>query len=111
MAIECGVALATILKHWKTDKNPDLGAAFQFYQDLRKPRTDRVTETSYEAGKLASADSPDQLDDKFNPEAIRDRMRWITECDVLEDIRSRNASCRCLDLPQDYYYNRISSTL
>lgn len=88
MAIESGVALATILKRWK---NNDLEAAFKFYQDLRKPRTDRVTKTSYEAGKLASADFPDQLTETFNPEALVERMRWIMEYDVLEDLRTRGA--------------------
>ncbi|KAL1968832.1 hypothetical protein VTN77DRAFT_1193 [Rasamsonia byssochlamydoides] len=100
MAIESGIALATILKYWKA--NEDLGSAFQFYQDLRKPRTDRVTKTSYEAGKLASSDNPDQLDETFNPEAILKRMRWIMEYDVLEDLRSRNASVQYLELPEDY---------
>ncbi|KAL1980616.1 hypothetical protein VTN96DRAFT_3906 [Rasamsonia emersonii] len=108
MAIESGIALATILKYWKA-QNHDLGAAFQFYQDLRKPRTDRVTRTSYEAGKLASSDNPDQLDEMFNPEVILERMRWIMEYDVLEDLRSRNASCQFLDLPQDY--GQLRSTL
>jgi salicylate hydroxylase len=86
MAIESGLALATILRHWKTD---DLEAAFKFYQDLRKPRTDRVTQTSYEAGKLASSDSPDQMSNNFNPEALTERMRWIMEYNVLEDLRAK----------------------
>lgn len=83
MAIESGIALATILRHWKTD---DLQAAFQFYQDLRKPRTDRITQTSYEAGKLASSDSPDQMTENFNPDALTERMRWIMEYNVLDDL-------------------------
>lgn len=86
MAIESGIALATILRHWKTD---DLEAAFKFYQGLRKPRTDRVTRTSYEAGKLASADSPDQMTDNFNPDALAERMKWIMEYNVLEDLREK----------------------
>ncbi|CAG8891081.1 unnamed protein product [Penicillium egyptiacum] len=84
MAIESGIALATILRHWKTD---DLEAAFKFYQDLRKPRTDRVTKTSYEAGKLASSDSPDQISNNFNPDALMERMKWIMEYNVLEDLK------------------------
>ncbi|KAJ5812206.1 hypothetical protein N7474_008507 [Penicillium riverlandense] len=88
MAIESGIALATILRHWKTD---DLEAAFKFYQDLRKPRTDRVTRTSEEAGKLASSDSPDQLTSNFNPETLMERMKWIMEYNVLEDLRTRGA--------------------
>ena len=88
MAIESGIALATILRHWKND---DLEAAFQFYQNLRKPRTDRVTQTSYEAGKLASSDSPDGMTDNFNPDALSERMKWIMEYNVLEDLRVKGA--------------------
>jgi len=88
MAIESGVALATILRHWKTN---DLEAAFKFYQDLRKPRTDRVTRTSYEAGKLASSDSPDQMTSNFNPEALMERMKWIMEYNVLDDLLAKGA--------------------
>jgi 2-polyprenyl-6-methoxyphenol hydroxylase and related FAD-dependent oxidoreductases len=84
MAIESGISLATVLRHWKTD---DLEAAFKFYQDLRKPRTDRVTRTSYEAGKLASSDSLSQMPDNFNPDALRERMKWIMEYNVLEDLK------------------------
>lgn len=89
MAIESGIALATILRHWKND---DLAAAFQFYQDLRKPRTDRVTQTSYEAGKLASSDAPDKLTESFNPKALEERMKWIMEYNVLEDLRTKGAN-------------------
>ncbi|KAJ5889931.1 hypothetical protein N7504_010741 [Penicillium tannophilum] len=88
MAIESGVALATVLRHWKND---DLQGAFQFYQDLRKPRTDRVTQTSYEAGKLGSSESPDQMNDKFNPTALGERMKWIMEYNVLEDLKIKGA--------------------
>ncbi|KAJ6108096.1 hypothetical protein N7523_009419 [Penicillium sp. IBT 18751x] len=88
MAIESGIALATILRHWKGE---DLEGAFKFYQDLRKPRTDRVTQTSYEAGKLASSDAPDQMTDNFNPVALGERMRWIMEYNVLEDLRAKGA--------------------
>lgn len=88
MAIESGIALATILRHWKSD---DLEAAFRFYQDLRKPRTDRVNRTSAEAGKLASSDTPDQLTNNFNPTALMERMKWIMEYNVLEDLREKGA--------------------
>ncbi|KAJ5105440.1 hypothetical protein NUU61_002787 [Penicillium alfredii] len=88
MAIESGIALATILKHWKSD---DLEAAFRFYQDLRKPRTDRVTQTSSEAGRLASSDTPDQLTNNFNPQALMERMKWIMEYNVLDDLRAKGA--------------------
>lgn len=88
MAIESGVALATILKNWKSD---DLESAFDFYQSLRKPRTDKVTQTSYEAGKLASADVPEGTSVAFNPEALRERMKWIMNYNVLEDVFEKGA--------------------
>ncbi|KAJ5113379.1 hypothetical protein N7456_001913 [Penicillium angulare] len=88
MAIESGIALATILRHWKND---NLQEAFAFYQALRKPRTDKVTQTSSEAGKLASSDSPDQMTQNFNPEALGERMKWIMEYNVLEDLKVKGA--------------------
>lgn len=88
MAIESGIALATILKHWKTD---DLEDALGFYQKLRKPRTDRITQTSYEAGKLASSDNADSLTETFNPEILTERMRWIMEYNVLDDLWEKGA--------------------
>jgi salicylate hydroxylase len=98
MAIESGIALATILRYWK---NNDLNAAFQFYKDLRKPRTDRITQTSYEVGRLASAQDPDSLDDKFNPGAMRERMRWIMDYDVLADLWARNEVAQCMESSQE----------
>ncbi|KAK4934029.1 hypothetical protein LTR66_015765, partial [Elasticomyces elasticus] len=71
--------------------NDDLQAAFQFYQDLRKPRTDRVTRTSFEAGKLASSDAPDQLSESFNPQVLMERMKWIMEYNVLDDLKVKGA--------------------
>ncbi|KAJ5661998.1 uncharacterized protein N7477_009614 [Penicillium maclennaniae] len=88
MAIESGIALATILAHWKND---DLHAAFQFYQDLRKARTDRVTRTSFEAGKLASSDDPDHFSETFNQDALMERMKWIMKYNVREDLKSKGA--------------------
>ena len=86
MAIESGIALATILRNWASDH---LESAFELYQAIRKPRTDRVTQTSYEAGKLASADRPDSFTSDFNPDALRERMKWIMEEDVLAEVYRR----------------------
>jgi salicylate hydroxylase len=76
--------LAQTLKNWK---DGDLGSALQFFQDLRKPRTDRITQTSYETGKLASADIPEeQWAANFNPDMIKERMRWVMEYDLLSEL-------------------------
>ncbi len=83
-AIESGFALAQVLKHWKND---ELGAALQFFQDLRKPRTDRITQSSYETGKMASADIPEeQWAAAFDPAMVRERMRWVMEYDLIGEL-------------------------
>ncbi|KAJ5613768.1 hypothetical protein N7528_007422 [Penicillium herquei] len=87
MAIESGVALAITLANWKSN---NLQEAFQFYQDIRKPRTDGVTRTSYEAGKLGSSDDPDNFSENFNPEALMKRMEWVMDYNLLEDLHAKN---------------------
>lgn len=83
-AIESGFALAQVLKHWQT---ANLADAFQFFQDFRKPRTDRITSSSYETGKMASADIPEeQWATAFSPTVVRERMRWVMEYDLLGEL-------------------------
>ncbi|KAI1625184.1 hypothetical protein EDD37DRAFT_665262 [Exophiala viscosa] len=89
MAIESGITLSTILRMWKA--GDDLRPAFQLYQDIRKPRTNKVTRTSYEAGKLASADLPDGLTENFRPDLLKERMKWIMEADILEEVYRKGA--------------------
>ncbi|KAF2105978.1 salicylate hydroxylase [Lophiotrema nucula] len=86
-AIESGFALAQVLKNWQS---PDLGKAFQFFQDFRKPRTDRITSSSYETGKMASADIPEGMwASAFSPSTVRERMRWVMEFDLLGGLASK----------------------
>ncbi|KAF2804089.1 putative monooxygenase [Mytilinidion resinicola] len=87
MAIESGFALAQVLSNWQS---ADTEGAFQFFQDLRKPRTDKITKTSYETGKLASADIPEELwSQTFSPGAVAERMRWVMEYDLLAELSNR----------------------
>jgi salicylate hydroxylase len=88
MAIESGITLATILRNWASE---DLQSAFAFYKSIRKPRTDKITRTSYEAGLLASADLPESMTTDFNPEALRNRMKWIMEEDVQAQVMMKGA--------------------
>lgn len=87
-AIESGFALAQTLRNWKKDDG--LEPALQFFQDLRKPRTDRITATSYQAGKIASVDIPEEeWLANFKPEAMRERMKWVMEYDLLGELATR----------------------
>ncbi|ETS87105.1 hypothetical protein PFICI_00933 [Pestalotiopsis fici W106-1] len=86
-AIESGFALAQTLKNWEGNS---LEAAFQFFQDFRKPRTDRITRTSAETGKMASADIPEeQWAASFSPDVVSERMKWVMEYDLLSDLASK----------------------
>ncbi|KIW00318.1 uncharacterized protein PV09_08205 [Verruconis gallopava] len=86
-SIESGFALAQILALWP---NLDTAAAFHFFQDFRKPRTDRITRTSYETGKMASADIPESMwAHAFSPENVHERMRWVMEYDLLADLTTK----------------------
>lgn len=79
-----------MLKNWAS---PDIAAAFQFFQDFRKPRTDRITSSSYETGKMASADIPEeQWKTAFSPAIVRERMRWVMEYDLLGELASKLAA-------------------
>lgn len=89
-AIESGFALAQVLKHWMS---PDIAKAFQFFQDFRKPRTDRITSSSYETGKMASADIPEEMwASAFSPSVVRERMRWVMEFDLLGELAAKLAA-------------------
>ncbi|KAE8553856.1 hypothetical protein EYB25_002394 [Talaromyces marneffei] len=88
MAIESGFALAQVLQQWKTSNLDD---ALQFFQDLRKPRTDRITKTSAETGKMASCDIPEEKwPEIFNYFVMRERMRWVMEYDLFQDIATKH---------------------
>jgi salicylate hydroxylase len=79
-----------VLRHWAS---PDIAKAFQFFQDFRKPRTDRITSSSYETGKMASADIPEELwASAFSPSMVRERMRWVMEFDLLGELAAKLAA-------------------
>ena len=117
MAIESGYALATILARWNTSPDASvpnincsittsssstnvvarpLDEALSFYQNFRKPRTDKITETSVIAGKIASSDLPEEEWAKaFDPAQLRDRMRWIMEYDIVGDLEAKAGNRLC----------------
>ncbi|KAH8892674.1 salicylate hydroxylase [Thozetella sp. PMI_491] len=98
-AIESGFALAQTLKNWK---DADLGSALRFFQDFRKPRTDRITKSSYETGKMASADIPEEMwASTFDPEVIRERMKWVMEYDLLGELAKQLQTSQGTDSTQE----------
>jgi hypothetical protein len=93
-SIESGFALAQILALWES---PDAASAFQFFQDFRKPRTDNITKTSYETGKMASADIPETMwKTAFSPDIVHERMRWVMEYDLLTELSEKLSAVKTI---------------
>ena len=87
MAVESAAALAVLLKNAKETDTPE--TVFQKYQELRKPRTDKITETSAIAGRIILSSDPDSIDqDDFTREKIERNWHWIESYDVLEAVQT-----------------------
>ncbi|KAI9737954.1 MAG: hypothetical protein M1834_009324 [Cirrosporium novae-zelandiae] len=93
MAIESGACLARILSHFFSHSpSPSLHAPLSLYKSIRKPRTDRQTLTSFQTGKLASAEIMEGEEESgigIDSEALRERMRWLMEYDLFRDVDER----------------------
>jgi salicylate hydroxylase len=87
MAVESAAALAVLLKNAKDTDTPEI--VFQKYKELRKPRTDKITETSATAGRKVLSSDPDSIgQEDFTHEKIKQNWHWIEEYDVLEAVQT-----------------------
>lgn len=88
MAIQSGFALTQVLKQWET---PNFDDALQFVQDLRKPRTNRITKTSAAIGKMACCEIPEEKwPEVFNYSVMQERMRRVMEYDLFQDLATKH---------------------
>ena len=85
MAVEDAYVMSQILKDTKTADELDI--AFEAFDHVRRPRTQKLVRTSKEAGELydfeldAVKDDPEML-----KENMLNRMQWIWNHDIEEDI-------------------------
>ena len=87
MAVESAAALAVLLKNAKDGDTPEV--VFRKYSELRKPRTDKMTETSAAAGRKVLSSGPESIEQEdFLREKIERNWNWIEEYDVLEDVQA-----------------------
>ncbi|KAL3448200.1 hypothetical protein BJX65DRAFT_276075 [Aspergillus insuetus] len=86
MAIEDAFVLSRLLGHVR--EKSQLEAVFKAYDAVRRPRTQRLVETSRDAGYLYQFQKPGVGD---NVEALRadldGRMRWVWDIDLMEHLR------------------------
>lgn len=85
MAIEDAAVLSTLLGHINNSDPAILAKVFEAYDQLRRPRSQKLVTTSRDAGQLYDFQKEGILDD---PQKLRDdieqRMRWIWEIDMEE---------------------------
>jgi salicylate hydroxylase len=74
-------------------QNPDeLDAAFRVYDRIRRPRAQRVAQTSYEAGVMYSWNDPNFGDDMQKiVDNANERLHWIWQHDLKGDADNAEA--------------------
>jgi salicylate hydroxylase len=83
MAIEDAAVLSSLLGHIKQPDRSILGKLFEAYDQLRRPRSQKLVTTSRDAGQLYDFQKDGVLDDPQKLKSdIEERLRWIWEIDV-----------------------------
>ena len=66
----------------------DLPAAFEVYDSIRRPRAQKVVQTSQECGQIYGMIHPEIGDDMVKiAENLNERFLWIWEHDLKNDLR------------------------
>jgi salicylate hydroxylase len=86
-AIEDGVILALCLQGVNAE---NIHKRLELYFRLRKERTDRVVNTSREAGRIASSANPDKRT-PVDLDAMKKRWQWLWKHDVFEAFEAEKA--------------------
>lgn len=92
-AIEDALVLAEVLASPHVKGSADLPAAFQAYDAIRRPRSQKVVQTSREAGDAYRLEGPDGADLERVGVDLRTRMNWIWYED--QDLQSIRAKEMC----------------
>jgi salicylate hydroxylase len=79
-AIEDGITLALCLQNATAE---NINKRLAYYIHLRKERTDRVVNTSREAGRIASSSNPDERKE-IDLDAMRKRWQWLWKHDPVQ---------------------------
>jgi salicylate hydroxylase len=86
MAIEDAAVLSTLLSH--VQKPSEMETAFRVYDELRRPRSQRLVTTSNEAGRLYEFQLPGIHDDPRKcAENVNERLKWVWNFDLDEECQ------------------------
>lgn len=81
-ALEDAFVLSNLLADSRIRSASDIPKAFQAYDAIRRPRSQKVVTTSRAAGEIYSYDGPDGADVQKIGENLLQRQRWIWEEDM-----------------------------
>jgi len=79
--------LANLLSHPKTTRS-NVALAFKAYDEIRRPRAQRMQNTSYEAVQVYEFASPDGDDAEKLAETLAHRMDWIWKFDIKKQLQN-----------------------
>lgn len=81
----------------KVEEERELPLAFQVYDYIRRPRAQKVVQTSQEAGQIYSFTHPELGEDMTRiVENLNRRFLWIWEHDLKEDVERADRMFRKL---------------
>lgn len=86
-AIEDAHVLAELLSDEHVMRARDVGAAFKAYDEIRRPRSQKVVTTSKEAASLLCLCMDGVEDDEARLiETLNERLHWLWDLDPLEQV-------------------------
>lgn len=100
-AIEDAHVLAELLSDSRVSSVDDVVAAFKAYDDIRRPRSQRVVTSSKEnAGILCLCFDGVRDDPVKLRETLNQRLKWLWDLDVQDQVeRARDKMVEYLDIP------------
>ncbi|CAI7616068.1 unnamed protein product [Penicillium glandicola] len=103
-AIEDAHVLAELLGDPRVGSVDGVVAAFKAYDDIRRPRSQRVVTSSKENADVLCLCFDGVLDDPVKlKESLSQRLRWLWDLDVQDQVeRAREKMVQCLDTPANF---------
>lgn len=84
MAMEDSFIVSSLLA--KITGVSDISAAFKAYDEIRRPRSQKLVKTSREAGRLYHLELTEYSDDESLRENLENRFKWIWEEDLDKEL-------------------------
>lgn len=100
-AIEDAHVLAELLSDSRVSSVDDVVAAFKAYDDIRRPRSQRVVTSSKENADILCLCFDGVRDDPVKlRETLNQRLKWLWDLDVQDQVeRARDKMVEYLDIP------------